>query len=164
MKMVHRLIVAVFIMVLSIPAIAQKKTVVGKWKIVSLDAEGISINLEKPEESKLIFAAQIEKESGSKPDSAMVENAYSSLSTMFATMQLEFTTTGKGIYSVPLPGGDVKKDTATYTVDYTKGILNTTTIEEGKKKTDNIKIKFEGDYLIMINDEKKETIKVKRSK
>src|SRR5215204_4191057 len=107
MKILSRLTVAVFIMALSMPAVAQKKSLVGKWTIVSLDAEGISINMEKPAESKRIFASQIEKETGSKPDSAMVENAYASLSSMFATMKLEFTSTGKGIYHVPLPSGEV---------------------------------------------------------
>ena len=162
--MFQRLFLAAMVMTISIPVLAQKNNLVGKWSIISLDADGISINLEKPEESKLLFAAQIEKETGSKPDSVMVETAYASLSLMFASMNVEFTPAGKGIFTVPLPSGEVKKDTSTYTVDYTNGILNTVSIEEGLQKKDKIKIKFEGDYLTVINEEKNETIKVKRSK
>ena len=107
--MFQRLFLAAMVMTISIPVLAQKNNLVGKWSIISLDADGISINLEKPEESKLLFAAQIEKETGSKPDSVMVETAYASLSLMFASMNVEFTPAGKGIFTVPLPSGEVKK-------------------------------------------------------
>lgn len=113
---------------------------------------------------KLLIAAQMEEKTGSKPDSSVVETAYAEMTSVFASVNLEFNSTGKGIYSVILPSGELKKDTATYTVDYQKGILNNVSIEEGEQKKDTINIKFEGNYLTMINNEKKETVKLKRIK
>ena len=54
--MFQRLFLAAMVMTISIPVLAQRNNLVGKWSIISLDADGISINLEKPEESKLLFA------------------------------------------------------------------------------------------------------------
>src|SRR5688572_12909976 len=150
MKIIQRCFIALFILLLSVPALAQKNSVVGKWTIVSLDAEGISINLEKPEESKLRLAAQIEKKTGSKPDSAVLENAYAEMSSLVTGTIVEFTSSGKGIFYAPMGSGEIKKDTATYTVDYEKGILNTISLEEGQQINVITKIKFEGEYLTLM--------------
>ena len=53
MKIIQRCFIVLFILLLSVPALAQKNSLVGKWTIVSLDVLGMTINLEKPAESKL---------------------------------------------------------------------------------------------------------------
>ena len=164
MKIIQRCFIVLFILLLSVPALAQKNSLVGKWTIVSLDVLGMTINLEKPAESKLKIASHIEKEKGSKPDSVVVENAYAEMKSMFAGTIVEFTSSGKGIYYVTLPSGEIKIDSATYVVDYDKGILTTISFEEGQQINVITKIKFEGEYLTLIKGEQQELVVFKRSK
>jgi hypothetical protein len=164
MKLFPKLFVVVFAIILCIPAVAQNKTVVGKWTVVGVNAEGMDIDLENPAKSKQQLAIQMQKETGAKADSASVEVAFATMASMIDGMTVEFTSKGKGIFFIPLPSGEIKSDTASYTVDYAKGVMNTSSMEGGVQVKDKLKIKFEGDYLTMINEEKNEAIKVKRIK
>jgi hypothetical protein len=165
MKLLQRsLFIGLLVIIGSGSAMAQKNTVVGKWKVAAIDIVGLSIDLENPVAAKKLLADQI-KQSGQSADSATIEMAYSAMTMMLDKMYIEFTSDGKGIYVIPDPMAGTKTDTAAYTVDYEKGLLNTVKKEGGVDKKEQANIKFDGDYLTMVkNNEEKDTIKLKRVK
>ena len=143
---------------------AQSNTIVGKWKIASLQGGGLSLDLENPENTRKALAEQIAKESGKPADSATLAQTLTMFTSMFENMSLEFTKDGKGIYIMGDGMGGTKSDTATYTVDYAKGIVKTVSKEEGQAKNEEMTIKFEGDYLTMVKVTDGETVKLRRIK
>src|SRR5215212_3115453 len=132
MKFLQRSLLIVLVVIIgTASANAQKNSIVGKWKVASLNVEGLSIDLENPEATRKLLADQIQKESGKTPDSATISMAYNMMTMIFEGMRMEFTASGKGIYVIPDPSSGMKTDTANYTVDYTKGVLNTVSKEDG---------------------------------
>jgi hypothetical protein len=159
-----RLLLAGLVVLLGTVGAMAQNSIIGKWKVASVNAEGMTIDLEKPENTKKLLAAQFAKESGKEADSATINQMYTMFTTVFQGMSIEFTKSGMGIFTMSNPReSGVKTDTARYTVDYAKGIMNTVSKEEGKEKHEQMNIKFEGEYLVMAKEEG-ETIRLKRSK
>lgn len=125
----------------------QNKSVVGKWKLVKLETPEITFDMENPAATRKALAAQIEAESGQKADSATLDMAMQSVFLSIGDMQFNFDTNGTVVMNV----GD-KNEKETYTVDYTKGILTTYSVE--KKQTQVMQMSFVGDKLILNVDEK----------
>jgi hypothetical protein len=164
-KFMKRVLWIVLLTVIGTTAFAQKNTIVGKWKVAAINAEGLNLNLEDRESMKKMLIEQVEKETGEKPDSASIEAGLNMMISMFETMSLEFAKDGKSKFSMIDPeGSDMKVETGTYTVDYAAGLIRTiTSDEDGKEKKEEMKMKFEGDYLVLTKVDKKETIRLKRN-
>ena len=160
--MKHLLLIAFLVMAGT--AFAQKNTVVGKWGFASISTPDITVDLENPAEAKKYLVEQVKKESGTTPDSAQIEMAYTMMTSMFNQMTFEFNKEGKATFSAVGMDGSTESETVQYTVDYDKGTLTTIEMEDGKEKKETMKIRFEGDYLYMTKAEKNETIKVKKVK
>ena len=145
-------------------AVAQKNSVVGKWKIASINVDGMDLDLENPASIKKMLTEQIQKESGQVPDSNTVNMAYSMMAQALEGMRLEFTAGGKGFFEMPNPMGATQKDTCSYTMDYATGIMKTVDTKDGKKE--QMTFQFVGDYLVMTKQEAKgpEVVKLKRVK
>lgn len=143
---------------------AQKNSVVGKWGFAAISTPDFSIDLENPAATKKYLADEVKKESGTVPDSAQLEMAYNMMSMMFKEMSFDFAADGKAVFTAMGEDGGPKTESVKYTVDYAKGTLTTIETEDGKEKNETVKIRFEGDYLIMENTVKGETVKVKRVK
>ena len=162
MKRIFFVLVVIFI---GITGFSQKASIVGQWKFASLDTKEFKVDLENPASMKKALVEQIEKEGGAVPDSAALAAGIEMMSTMFKDMRMEFTADGKAIALIPDPGaGSLIGDTATYTIDYAKGIINTVSVKEGKEKKEQINIKFDGEYLIMTKPAEEEIIKMRRVK
>jgi hypothetical protein len=143
-------------------ALAQSKTLVGKWKLSSISTEGITVNVDNPAETKKLLAEQMKK-AGQPSDSAQIEMMYNMVAPMFSSMTIEFTDKGKAFFYVPGPSG-ATSDTASYVADYTKGTFVTTSkTESGTEKKETSKFSFEGALLVVENEEKGELIKLKRA-
>lgn len=160
-----RLLLAGLVFFLATGGAMAQNSIVGKWKVAGLTAEGMNFDLDKPEQTKKLLAEQFQKQAGKAPDTAMLEQMYTMLTSTFQTMVLEFTSNGKGIVSLNNPmSGEPKNDTASYTVDYAKGIVNTTSKEEGQEKNEQMKFKFEGEYLVMTKENEGVTLRLRRAK
>ena len=156
-------LIALLFVVGTMAAMAQKNTIVGKWKLSSYTGEGMTVNVDNPAESKKQLAEQMKKGTGTEPDSAQVEMIYNSIAPMFAAMTFEFTDKGKAFVTVPDATGSSKTDTASYVVDYTTGTFTVTTKDAGKDKVDSNKFRFDGE-LLAVETDKGEVIKFKRAK
>ncbi len=145
---------------------AQTNSIVGKWKFANLDTKEFKVDLENPASMKKTMIEQIEKEGGTVPDSTTLAAAIEMMVSMFMSMKMEFTADGKAIAFIPSPDGsdEMMMDTASYTIDYTTGILNTISEKNGKEVKEQIIIKFEADYMIMAKPEEQEIIKMRRVK
>ena len=151
----------------TVTALAQKNTVVGKWRPSSYIAEGMTVNLENPAETKKLLAEQMKKGTGTEPDSAQIEMIYNMVAGMISKMTLEFTDKGQAYVNVPDMAGTgmPTADTSTYVADYSKGIFTTTSKnEDGTLKKETSKFSFEGELLVVENTDKGEIIKLKRVK
>jgi hypothetical protein len=151
----------------TITAFSQKNTVVGKWKPVSFTTQGISVNLDNPAETKKLIAGQISTATGKEADSAQVEMMYNMVAGMISKMSFEFTSKGQAISSIPdMAGmGIPTTDTASYVVDYEKGIITATSKQEdGTEKKEVSKFHFDGEFLVVDYDGKGEIFKLKREK
>jgi len=162
--MKHLLLVAFLAVAAGGQALAQKNSIVGKWNFASLSTPEFSFDLENPAATKKMIIEEVKKEGGAPLDSAMLDMAFNMMASAFKSMSFEFTADGQAVFSAPGEEGGLKKDIASYTVDYTKGTLTTTENIDGAEKKETIRISFAGDYLTMENVEKKEIIKVKRAK
>jgi hypothetical protein len=159
-----RLLLVLTAAILSTCLYAQSPSIVGKWKVASVKAGGVDIDMENPASIKKMLADQIQKEGGQAPDSATLNMAYTMVTGVFEKMQFEFTQDGKGVISVPDETGTMRQETATYKVDYASGVLSTTSKENGKEKKEDMKIRFEGEYMWMTKGNGQETIKLRRVK
>lgn len=164
MGIMKRAFLVCLVAITSATGLMAQQSIIGKWKIVGIQAQGINIDLENPVSGKKLISAEIEKQSGKAPDSATVNQAYTMFASMFEGMSVEFTKDGKGIAMIPDGTGGLKADTASYTVDYSKGIVKTESKEEGMPKNEEMTIKFDGDYLVMIKTKDGETMRLKRTK
>ena len=160
-----RIVVGLFMALLCTTAVhAQSKSIVGKWKVASINVEGMNLDLEKPESIRQTIADQMSK-AGQTPDSATLNMMFTRLTSTFEGMQLEFTSNGKAIYVMPDGQGSLKSDTAAYSIDNTLAEVNTVSKEDGVEKKETMSFKFEGDYLVLTKKEKEgETIRLKRIK
>ena len=150
---------------LAVVGSAQTKSVVGKWKIASLQTPEMNIDLEDPASVRKMMSDQMEKGSGQKPDSAQLEMIVNMLTSTFRDLRMEFTSAGVANFTVPNPAGEAKSEKGTYTADYAKGVL-TTTMKDGKQdKKETFNIRFEGDYLILgkTGEGSSETLKLKKA-
>jgi len=143
---------------------AQNKTIVGKWMISSFSGDGLSIDLDNPSVTKKTLAEQLKKEMGAEPDSSQIEMTYQMIIPMFNAMTFTFTTDGKAIYQTVDKNGQLISDTASYSADFTKGILTTVSKEGSEEKKESSGISFENDYLVLHHNERGEVIKLKRIK
>ena len=162
--MKHFLLIAIFAIIGTGSAFAQKNSIVGKWTFASLSSPDFSFDLENPSAAKKFLLDEIKKEGGQVPDSATLDMAFTMMASAFNSMSFEFTSDGKAIFSAPGEEGGLKQETAKYSVDYTAGTLTTIETIDGKEKKETIKISFKDDYLTMEKSDKKEIIKVKRAK
>lgn len=163
--MKKQLLLFVLTLVLAVSGSAQTKSVVGKWKIASLQTAEMNINLEDPQSIRKMMADQMEKGSGQKPDSAQLEMIVNMLTSTFRDLRMEFTAEGEANFTVPNPqGGEAKSEKGTYTADYAKGVMTTTMKEGATNKKENFNIRFEGDYLILgkTGDGPSETLRLKK--
>lgn len=128
---------------ISVATFAQNKTVVGKWKLSTLTAQGVTFNIEDPQQIKGELKKQFEA-SGAQADSAMVEMVFKSIYDALANMVFDFGTNGKLTMNVSQDGQE-KKEEEDYTVDYAKGVI----VSKGREKEQNIAFKFDNDNLIL---------------
>lgn len=162
--MKYTLLIAFMAIIGTGTAYSQKNTIVGKWTFASMSSPEFTIDLENSAAAKKFLVDEIVKEGGQLPDSTTLDMAYNMMASAFHAMMFEFTADGNAIFSAPGDEGVIKKETAKYTVDYTKGMLTTIETLDGKETRESIKISFEGDYLTMEKVDKKEIIKVKKAK
>jgi hypothetical protein len=166
MKFMKRIFFLVAVVFVSTISFAQSNSIIGKWKFASITTADFSVDLENPASMKKMLIEQIEKEGGKVPDSVELNAGIEMMSSMFRDMRMEFTTDGKAIAFIPDPSGSGKVigDTAKFTVDYTKGVMNTVSVKEGKEKKEQMTFKFDGEYLVMTKPDENESIKMKRVK
>lgn len=159
-----QLVVVFLSLALVFSAEAQNKTIVGKWMLSSFSGDGLSVDLENPTTTRKALAEQLKAQMGTEPDSSMIELTYQMLVPTFNAMSVTFTSDGKAIYQSAGKNGQVISDTASYTADFTKGIL-TTVIKTGGEEIKEVgAISFENELLVIRHEEKGEIIKMKRVK
>jgi hypothetical protein len=150
---------------MSFTAFAQEGTIVGKWKIAKITAEGMVMNLEKPEEFKAAMAEQM-KAAGQDADDAQLDMAVSMIIGQFDNVSFDYAADGS--YTAVTPDesnpGSTKTIKGTYTFDKATGKLSTTSKEGSKESTKTSTIKFEGDYVIVQPSEEKVVLTLKRVK
>lgn len=93
---------------ISVATFAQNKTVVGKWKLSTLTAQGVTFNIEDPQQIKGELKKQFEA-SGAQADSAMVEMVFKSIYDALANMVFDFGTNGKLTMNVSQDGQEKKE-------------------------------------------------------
>lgn len=135
------LLVAVLAVVCTLGSFAQNKSVVGKWKLVTLVSDEITFDMEHPENMKKELIKQFEA-SGAKADSAMIEMMMQSLTQSLGNMVFDFGADGK----LRMSAGEKSEKEESYTVDYEKGTITSKSPEE----TQNMKFRFEKENLVLI--------------
>lgn len=133
--------------VLSLSAFAQDKSIVGKWKLTTLNSQGVNFNVDNPEQMKSELKKQFEA-SGAQADSAMIDMIFKSMMDALGNMVFDFGSNGKLVVNMSVDGSQ-KKEEEDYTVDYTKSLI----ISKGKEKEQKINFRFEKENLVLVIDE-----------
>lgn len=151
------LFVAVLAVVCSAGSFAQTKSVVGKWKLVSLVSDEVTFDIEHPENMRKELIKQFET-AGQKADSAMIDMMMQSLTQSLGNMVFDFGADGK----LRMSAGEKSEKEENYTVDYEKGTITSKSTEE----TQNMKFRFEKENLVLIIPEggKETTMTMKKIK
>lgn len=156
-----KIFLSLAVMLLTVIAFAQEKSVVGTWKIVRIQSPEIDIDLENKESMKA-FANKMFGAQGQTPDSAMVEQFSEIMRKQFVNARMVFGSNGECEYSMPSEDGETKTDKATYTVDYAKKTMYTTSKDSGKKE--ELEFNFEKDRLVIKEKGSTETLYLSRAK
>ena len=155
-----KFLLSLAVMLLTVIAFAQEKTVVGTWKIVRIQSEEVDIDLQNKATLKA-FVSKIFEAQGQQADSAQVEQFAQIMTKQFEGARMIFNANGECEYLLPGEGGQTKSDKASYTVDYAKKIMYTTSKSTGKKE--EVQFSFENDRLVVHEKDSKETISLVRS-
>ena len=150
-----------FLFIMSLSVSAQKKSVVGKWKISSINSAGTDLDLEHPDGIKKMLADEMKKE-GKEADSATVEQTFTTVIGALKSLEFEFTNNGLFLVTATNMDHKQKTDSLTYTVDYSKNLVKTTSNKNGTPKTNEMAISFDKEYLVLNNAAEKQVLKLKK--
>jgi hypothetical protein len=153
------LFIAAFTTLCTIGSFAQQKSIVGKWKLVTLSSPDINYDVENPEQLRKDFIKQFEA-AGTKADSAMIEMLVNSIVESLGSLTFNFSANGKLIMSGSRDGKS-KNEEEQYTVDYDKGTI----VSKSGKSVQHLKFKFDKEHLVLTiveENNKEATLTLKR--